>query len=469
MKPFKYKFKTKPDQHQVEALKHAIVHRKYGIFFQQRVGKTKVAIDFCGVMKQAEDLKKVIIVSPLSVREEWGTQIDEHLSLDLDYNFYLYPDNKNKCKELIQDNLDPEDLTFIAINYDKLRNEVPNLKDWEPDILIFDESHLIKNHSSKRSKASYRLSKGVDNVLLLTGTPIPKNWYDIFAQFRTMNASIFGHRWPDFKRKYCIMGGYMGKEIVGCTDSDYIADTMGEHSIRVLRKDVFDEPKVEHITIPVTLEPKAYKTYKELKQTFVAELDLGTSITADMAGVRLMRLQQLCGGFIKNDEDEIINISNAKLKTLVDLVTTQTEGNEPVVIFHRYRAEGDAIVEKLRSKKLKVAEFNGSVSEDDRKIARNKFQKGELDAIVIQISTGAMGITLDRSHINIFYSLDFSLSNYLQARDRVMGRNQKNDVTNYYLAASKTVDYKVIKTLQKDEDIASAIADKWRWFMDEEE
>jgi SNF2 family DNA or RNA helicase len=188
-----------------------------------------------------------------------------------------------------------------------------------------------------------------------------------------------------------------------------------------------------------------------------------------MAGVRLMRLQQLCGGFIKNDEDEIINISNAKLKTLVDLVTTQTEGNEPVVIFHRYRAEGDAIVEKLRSKKLKVAEFNGSVSEDDRKIARNKFQKGELDAIVIQISTGAMGITLDRSHINIFYSLDFSLSNYLQARDRVMGRNQKNDVTNYYLAASKTVDYKVIKTLQKDEDIASAIADKWRWFMDEEE
>ena len=78
-----------------------------------------------------------------------------------------------------------------------------------------------------------------------------------------------------------------------------------------------------------------------------------------------------------------------------------------------------------------------------------------------------MGISLDRAHINIFYSLDFSLSNFQQARDRVMGRNQKNDVTNYMLAVDKTVDKKIMKTLEKDEDIASSISDKWRVIFDE--
>jgi SNF2 family DNA or RNA helicase len=78
-----------------------------------------------------------------------------------------------------------------------------------------------------------------------------------------------------------------------------------------------------------------------------------------------------------------------------------------------------------------------------------------------------MGICLDKAHINIFYSMDYSLSNYLQAKDRVMGRGQMHDVTNYYMACKGTVDNKIIKTLRNNQDVATAIADKWRWFVDE--
>lgn len=74
---------------------------------------------------------------------------------------------------------------------------------------------------------------------------------------------------------------------------------------------------------------------------------------------------------------------------------------------------------------------------------------------------------MDKAHVNIFYSLDYSLANFLQAKDRVMGRNQKHDVTNYFMAVKGTVDEKIMRVLKNDEDLASSIADKWRWLLED--
>ena len=471
MSTWKYRFKTPPDSYQILALKKALKSKRYGIFFQQRVGKTKVAIDFCGVKYYSDNVRRVLIVSPLSVRSEWVAQIEEHLPQDiLDLTqIFLYPDTTKQQDKLFEtlNQANENTMSVVIINYDKLTTHIERLLKWDAQVVIFDESHLLKNHNSKRSKMAYKLSKKTNNVLLLTGTPIPKHWYDIFSQFRVLNDRIFGGKWTNFKNKYAIMGGYMGKEIVGCKDYDYISDTISYHSIRVLRKDVFDEPDVEYVTLPVVLEKKAKDMYEVLKKQFVIELSGQQTVTADMAVTRLMRLQQLCGGFTTTDEGVLINVSNAKLNVLKDLVKTKIEGGEQVVIFYRFTAEGQAIHKALEGMKITYGAINGSISEQDRKAYRDKFQDGKIDAMVIQIATGAMGISLDRAHINIFYSLDFSLSNFQQARDRVMGRNQKNDVTNYMLAVDKTVDKKIMKTLEKDEDIASSISDKWRVIFDE--
>lgn len=462
-----YRFKTKPDAHQIAALKQALEKRRFGVFFQQRVGKTKVAIDFCGATLVKEWSNKIMIVCPLSVRTEWIAQLKEHFPYTGKYHAHLYPSDKAKRHRLLEETRRTSDPTFIILNYDILNNDINNLTEWEPDTVIFDESHLIGRHSSNRSKAAAKLGKSANNVLLLTGTPIPKKWYHIYGQFRAMDDTIFGKNWNKFVNKWGIKGGYMGKEIVDCKDMEELSRVIANHSIRVLRKDVFDEPKIENVLIPVELNDNTRAMYRSLADYFILELSKHEVITADLAITRIMRLQQMCGGFVKSDLGDMLYVSDEKINVLVDLVNTKYEGDESVVIFHRYRAEGEEIVNRLK-KFCKVGVINGSVAEVDRKKARDKFQSGELDAIVIQISTGAMGISLDRAHINIFYSLDFSLSNFQQARDRVMGRNQKSDVTNYFIAASGTVDEKVMRTLKNDEDVASKISDNWRWIFEEE-
>lgn len=463
----RYNFRTQPTPEQLYALRQAVKHKRYGIFFQQRVGKTKVAIDFCGIQHMLEGAKKVLIVCPLSVRGEWEKQIPEHLSPDIPFSIYLYQSDRRFSSATLHNSqrVAPDKMLFTIINYDKLGPHRDVLLSWNPDIIIFDESHMLKHHTSVRSKAAYLLTKRTDkkdpNVLLLTGTPITHNWTDIFSQFRVMDSDIFGHRWTEFRDTYAIMGGYMGKQVVGCKDIEAIKALMKEHSVRVLRANVMDEPDVENITLTVPFEPSARKAYDTLKKSWTVELEQGGDVVADLAITRMMRLQQMCGGFATTEEGIVHQVSKAKAMLLKDLVATAVEGGEQVVIFHRFTAEVGLIESVLKAHK--VGYYNGAVKEADRKKVKEAFQNGELDAIVVQVSTGAMGVSFDRAHINIFYSTDFSLQNYLQAKDRVMGRFQKSDVvTNYHLAVEKSIDELLLKTLAKNNDFASSVADSYK-------
>lgn len=462
----KYRFKTAPDKHQFEALKMALDKRRFGIFFQQRVGKTKVAIDFAGATYLKDGHNKVLIICPLSVREEWVSQLGDHFPLH--YEAHLYPKTKKHREQIIKDTKNNTEPTFLIANYDIITNDIEMFKSWGAHTIIFDESHLIGRHNSNRSKSAAKLGELAQNVLLLTGTPIPKRWYNIFGQFRAMDKTILGGSFHKFISRWGIKGGYMGKEIVGCVNYDALSKVIAIRSIRVLRKDVFDEPKVENVIVPITMSGKSYEMYYDLVKRSIAEIDAGKVVTVDMAMTKLLRLHQLCGGFATSDLGEVVQVSTDKLDIAKDLIRTQLEGDEPVVIFYAYSAEGKALKEICKTlTKKPIGEINGRVSEADRKLARDRFQSGDSDIILIQIATGAMGISLDRAHINIFYSLNFSLTDFQQARDRVMGRGQKNDVTNYMLAVKGTVDHRVMKILQKDEEIAIKVADARRWIAGE--
>jgi len=462
-----YKFKTLPSAEQKHALKKAMEHERFGIFFQQRVGKTKVAIDFCGVKHLQKGVTKVLIVSPLSVRSEWENQITTHLPDDIPRRVFMYPSAQAKVNEILKSTKDVTGgIVFLIINYDRLVTQRERLLWWNADIIIFDESHLVKHHTSKRSKASASLTKHKPMVLLLTGTPITKSWTDIFSQFKVMDADIFGGKWTDFRNKYAVMGGYMGKQVVDCTDIEAIKSTIKDHSIRVLRKSVMDEPEIEEIVLTIPFEPTAQKRYNELKKAWVTELDSGAVVEGELAITRLMRLQQFCGGFATADDGTVEQISSAKADALADLVATKHAGGEKLVIFHRFKAEA-VLIKKVLSR-YDVGYYNGSVPEQERQATKVAFQDGKLDAIVVQIATGAMGVSFDTAHINVFYSLDFSLMNYLQARDRVMGRFQKsNVVTNYFLAIEKSIDLKLINTLKNDEDFASSVSDAYKAILKE--
>ena len=131
----------------------------------------------------------------------------------------------------------------------------------------------------------------------------------------------------------------MGKEVVGYRNLEELSKKIASKSIRVLRKDVFDfEPSMENVVVPVALEPSARRLYDTMRRTQMVELETMERVTADIAAVRIMRLQQMCGGFVPvdtkiPDEHKMVQVSLAKRDVAVDLIEDLIEQEEKAVVF----------------------------------------------------------------------------------------------------------------------------------------
>ena len=79
-----------------------------------------------------------------------------------------------------------------------------------------------------------------------------------------------------------------------------------------------------------------------------------------------------------------------------------------------------------------------------------------------QIATAGLGITLTAASTMVFYSLDYSMSNYEQTRARIHRVGQRQPCTYIHLVAKGTVDEKVLQALRDKANLAKALVDDYR-------
>ena len=453
-KGWRYVFRRpKPHRLMVEALKKALKLRRFGLFFQQRVGKTRVAVDYAGIQFLRGKVKRVLVACPKSVREVWAEQITQYLPQDMVHIVEIFhPKRSPEFKEA-------DCLYFMIANYDMIWRYEDFFKKWKPDLVIADEAHLLKSPSSKRSKAMWRIGRNASDRLALTGTPYAKAPTDIFGVARFIDENIYGKSWTKFQERYVVINPYT-RGVVGYKNLDELADKIAPYSMRLLREDVgIREPDAETITVRVDLEPKAKKLYNRLASEGIAELESGGKVVAAHVLTQLMRLQQITGGWATTEDGESVRVSTAKTQALRDLVETHTEGGEQVIVVCRFTQDIVACREALGDVRVQV--IDGS-TKDREKIIRD-FQDGNIDVLILQEQVGSMGIDLSAARVMIFYSVDFSLSNYNQMKDRIMGRHQKAATVTYYnIVARNSVDEFVFETLEANEEITSKLANKYR-------
>ena len=132
-----------------------------------------------------------------------------------------------------------------------------------------------------------------------------------------------------------------------------------------------------------------------------------------------------------------------------------------MVVIARFLPEIHAIEKLLEKKGLRYSVIHGGVT--DRPAQIEAFQNDPAVRVFIgQIATAGLGITLTAASTMIFYSLDYSMSNYEQTRARIHRVGQKHPCTYIHLAARGTIDEKVLKALRDKADLAKALVDDYR-------
>lgn len=127
----------------------------------------------------------------------------------------------------------------------------------------------------------------------------------------------------------------------------------------------------------------------------------------------------------------------------------------------RFVPELNDIENYLHLRKIEYAVVRGGIKDRDEQI-KNFQENPNCKVFVGQIAAAGLGITLTASSTMVFYSMDYSMSNFEQAKARIHRAGQKNNCLYIYLIAKDTVDRKVVRALRNKKDLATMLIDQYR-------
>ena len=355
----------------------------------------------------------------------------------------------------------------IIVNYESAyRTPLSSfLKGINWDLLVMDESHKIKKAAGQISRFVSQLADKSRRRLALTGTPMPHDPLDIYAQYRAIDKRVFGVSNTEFKNQYAEFDIVSGpiitedengekvvtypKKVTSYKNLEELNRKFYSLAFRVTAAETLDLPGAIETYMHVELGREARKLYNQMAESFIAEMDSGDVITAANALARLVRFQQLTSGFARTADDKTIEIDRAKMQALSDILDGLPPG-EPVVVFARFQNDLD-VIERLADRMERPHfEISGRVKDLDEWNRRG-------GVLAVQIQAGGLGLDLTAARYCVYYSLGFNLGDYLQSIARLHRPGQTSLVDYIHLVAADSIDEIVVEALANKEDVINRI------------
>jgi len=467
---------VKPFLHQKKAFKIGITLPNVALLMEMGTGKTLTSIAIAGHRWKYDGLRRVLVVAPLSVVPVWPREFADYAAFPVDCRA-LKGTSAEKAG-MLGDFPPPGDALQVAVvNYESTWRIEPALKRWLKEagrggaMIIADESQRIKTPVAAQSKAMHRLGAAAAYRLILTGTPVTNSPVDFFSQYKFLQPEIFGTSFTAFKARYCDMMAFEGengsfKKIIGYRNLDELVRKAHSVAFRVTKAEALDLPEetIQHRLIE--LEPRTMRLYNELRREAIAALENSSVVTAQNVLTKLLRLSQLTGGFLTDEDGRTHPVGTEKLHAFEETLDDLLDAGKKVVVFARFIPEIRTICSLLEKHGIQYRCITGEVDGTERGKAVQAFQMDpDVRVFVAQIQTAGLGITLTAADTAIFYSMDFSLANYEQAKARIHRVGQRNTVTHIHLIAAGTVDEKIFEALREKKNLAELVVDRWREFL----
>lgn len=450
--------------HQREAF--SFVRRKRRAMLAMDMGTGKSAV---GVWVAAQQ-STTLILCPKAVIEVWPKQFEIHSNVECNVVPLTKGTVKQKAENVrrklnAQANAHRPDPLVIIMNHEAfwrppMMKVLRNPKAYWGAIIV-DECHKMKAPGGKASRNLHLLTKHPDNVryvLGLTGTPMPHSPMDIYAQYRFIDQKIFGTSYTRFRARYAIMGGFEGRQVIGYQNEKEFARKLSMKMFEVSADEVLDLPEATHNDYFFDLDASERRAYKNIEKDLIHHLEDGT-VTAANAMVKVLRLAQVCCGYVTDEDGYSRKVTNnkapAKEKALAELMSDMPKG-EAIVVFCRFHTDLEAVQRACADSGRIYRELSGR----DNQLA--DWQNGGGDVIGVQIQAGGAGVDLTRARYCIYYSVGYSLGDYEQSLARVHRPGQERPVFYYHLIARNTIETKLYQALEQKKSVIDFVMEMTR-------
>ena len=474
----KYKFKTKPYDHQLLALSKSWNKREYAYFMEMGTGKSKVLIDNIAILYDRGGINAAIIIAPKGVYRNWSEkEIPAHMPDHVEKQIAVWnPAPNKKQKKALTDlfEVTPE-LKILVINVDAFSTKkgvsfVEKFILSNSVLIAVDESTTIKNPKAQRTKSLLKLAINTKYRRILTGFPVTQSPLDLYSQSAFLSKQLLGYdSFYSFQNRYAKlfnrqMGQRTFRQVTGYQNLGELTTKLTDFSYRVLKKDCLDLPDKVYQKRDVLLTPEQKKIYKELKDYAMSELESRETVSVTTVLTQILRLHQVVCGFVKNDNGEEVEIKNNRLDALLDILA-EVQGK--TIIWANYRYDIKRILKTLQDTvgADSVATYYGDTPDDERQEVIREFQdpNSSLRYLISNVQTGGYGITLTEASNVIYYSNNYDLEKRLQSEDRAHRIGQTNKVTYIDLISKDTVEEKIVKALRNKLDLAQEVLGDEKW------
>ena len=251
-----YKFKTKPYEHQLTALKKSWNKETYAYFMEMGTGKTKVLIDNMAMLYDKGKIDGALIIAPKGVIKTWYEQeLPTHLPNHIENVSILWQSNiTKKQQEKLETLFEIETaLHILVMNVEALSTEKGvkfafKFLNSHKTLVAIDESTTIKTPTAKRTKNIIGLGKHAKYRRIMTGSPVTKNPLDLYTQCEFLDPYLL-----DFSSYYAFRNRYAemttmnvrGRSIQVVKEFRHLGElskSLQPFSYRVLKEDCLDLP-----------------------------------------------------------------------------------------------------------------------------------------------------------------------------------------------------------------------------------
>tara|TARA_Y100000590_G_scaffold470619_1_gene667013 strand:+ start:4171 stop:5871 length:1701 start_codon:yes stop_codon:yes gene_type:complete len=362
------------------------------------------------------------------------------------------------------------------------RNSLSKKKIYIPSILhkinwnhiIIDESHLMRNTKSLKTKGAFNLKANFK--LALTGTPIQNCIEDIFTQFKIVGINTHHANFKEIKGKYLLRRTKLQLEKT--------------HPKLKIKKPIFHNKVID------------FNTKEEREFYNQVKLNIGDSFKNLSKGLDrrkqmvimfelLLRLRQstispqlVLNGYEKKGLIDNTNWEDGlstKYKTILEDLK-QLDPSDKAIVFTHFNNDILTLNKSLKKLNITTKVINGDTQYSERNITNstsykpsifqvwllNKVAKVNLlqpihtlindyikppTILLIQIKAGAVGLNLQMYNKVFFLSPDWNPANEMQAIARAyrIGQQKQVEVTRYII--KKTIDTYIMNTQYKKMEI----------------
>lgn len=441
--------KYTPHDYQRYTIQFIIDHPECAILLGLGMGKTISTLTAIESLKYDYfDIDKVLVIAPVRVaRDTWPAEIQkwDHLA-----GLTVSPIIGTAKQRQAAANRQADIYTIGRENIPWLVKHHGNR--WPYDMVIIDELSSFKNPQAKRFKALKKVRPKITRIVGLTGTPAPNSLLDIWAPFRLIdNGQRLGKFITHYRDQYFLPDKRNGQVVYswkirpGADQAIY--DNIADITVSMRTTDYLTLPEVTHQHIEVALAPKEQKMIDTLKRDLVLDLG-GDTIDAANAATLSLKLQQLAGGAIYNEDGTaVIEVHDQKLKALAELVD-QADGNT-ILVAYWFKHERDRILSTIPGARvLDTAEDFAD------------WNAGNIPVALIHPASAGHGLNLQSGgHIMVWYTTPWSLELYEQANARLHRQGQTEPVSIIHIDTANSIDQTVHQALARKDTTQSALID----------